>query len=127
MRWFFFCLGNSCTIISMNIISHIQNFFTWWYIIVVREYFQEKVSGRFVYLLNSTNTIPMAKNFGVPLFRDTSSFGKAISIFIRFWWIGFGSITSLVYTIPNFILGIILFALPFIPFIQLINFVLTKI
>ena len=65
----------------------------------------------------------MAKHLNVPLYQDNSSFGKAVSFIIRFWWIGVGSVISLLGTIPFFILGLILIIIPIIPVLQFINWI----
>jgi len=99
--------------------GYIINFFVWWYLVKAKEYFVEEVFGGFIFQMNLTRTLPMVRNFKVPLFRDNSSFGKSISMIIKFWWIGFGTIVSLVKSIPHFLIFLIIIVLPIIPFIQL--------
>ena len=73
-------------------------------------------------MMNKNNVISMAKNFLVPMYRDQSSMGKFLSIFIRFWWVGAGTISSLIYTFPTFIIFIILIIIPLLPAVELILF-----
>lgn len=73
---------------------------------------------RFVFLLNLTNTLPMAKNLFVPMFGDNTGAGKFIGVFIRFWWIGFGTLFSIIMILPYLTGLIILIILPFLPLVQ---------
>lgn len=100
--------------------NYIINFFTWYYLIKVKN-FAAKVGDDFMFSMNKSDTSNMIKFFKTPLYQDNSSFGKAISIFIRFWWIIFGTIYSAITVIPKVILLGILIILPFIPVLQLIN------
>ncbi len=104
----------------------VLNFFVWWYLIVVKEFFEDYVVGRFIYNLNITNTLPMAKNLTVPLFQDDSGAGKAFSFVIRFVWIGVGSVVSLLTTIPFLLFGLLILVLPFLPFVQFISYLSHK-
>ncbi len=76
--------------------------------------------------MNKNNAISMAQNFFVPMYRDQSGIGKFLSIFIRFWWVGFGTLTSLIYTIPNFIILILLIILPLLPAVEIILFLFVQ-
>lgn len=73
--------------------------------------------------MNITRTLPMVRNFTTPLFRDSSGFGKAISVFIKFWWIGFGTLLSVIKTLPKFLIFLVIVALPIVPLIQIALFV----
>ncbi len=97
--------------------------FSWWYLSLVKDFWQDYVLGRFIYNLNLTNTLPMAKNISEPLFQDDSGVGKFVSFIIRFIWIGVGSCISLIVTIPFLFIGILLAVLPFLPIIQLIRYI----
>ena len=96
------------------------NFFVWYYLVKGENLFR-RVTDRFAFMMNKTNTISMVKNFNTPLYQDKSAFGKSLSMFIKFWWIGFGTIYSLLSTIPAFLLFIIFLILPLIPIFQLLN------
>lgn len=71
--------------------------------------------------MNKSRTIDMIRYLNTPIYNDSSSFGKGISLFIRIWWIGLGTIWSLVKIIPRLLLLGIKILLPFFPLIQLIN------
>jgi hypothetical protein len=106
--------------------QYILNFFVWWYKIVVKGYFRQEVLSKYVFYLNKTNALPMAKNLFTPMFRDSSSFGKNISVFIRFWWVGIGTLYSSIVIIPRVLVGLVLISLPFLPLIQVLLFILNR-
>lgn len=103
------------------------NFFLWYYFVKVRRYFTESVSLRFIFQLNRTNTLPMARNFSKPLFQDDSSLGKNLGYIIRFFWVGFGTLYCLLLIIPWVIFGVVLIVLPLIPIIQIVAFIVNKV
>ncbi|MEP7103849.1 MAG: hypothetical protein ABI721_04030 [Candidatus Dojkabacteria bacterium] len=102
--------------------EYILNFFVWYYQIFVLGFFRDHVTLRFSYLLNVTNALPNAKNFGKPLYQDSSSLGKFLGIIIRLWWIASGSVVSFIFIVPNVLIFIFLFSLPLILPLQIINF-----
>lgn len=65
----------------------------------------------------------MLTNIYRPLYGDSSRMGRVIGVFIRFWWVIFGGIVSFVYISPFLATWLILIALPFIPIIQLAQFI----
>lgn len=65
----------------------------------------------------------MVRNFGRPLYGDTSPAGRLMGFFIRFWWIIFGGVISIIFIIP-FIAGLLVsIVLPFIPIYQILLFI----
>jgi len=102
--------------------EYLINFFIWYYLIRVQKYIHYQVIERFIYLLNRTDTLPMAQNLFHPLFQDNSFSGRFIGFFIRFWWITIGIIVSILLIVPNIVISIILVTLPFIPIIILFSF-----
>lgn len=96
--------------------------FYWWYAVLVKDFWAYYVLGRFVYNMNMTNTLPMARHISDPLFQDDSSIGRSFGFIIRFIWIGIGSSISFLVTIPFFFFGIFLLILPFIPVIQFVRY-----
>ncbi len=105
----------------MNIFIETIN---WWYTIVVWRFFSNKVLDNFIFSMNKTRALPFAKNFSTPLYRDNSEFGKALSKIIKFWWIGAGTLVSLVQIIPACALTVLLIILPVLPVIGLVKFIL---
>lgn len=94
----------------------------WWYSIVAFLIFKEKVIDIFIFSMNKTRALPFAKTFNVPLYQDTSGIGKSMSMIIKFWWISFGSIISIIKIIPGLILTFIVLLLPIIPIIGIARF-----
>lgn len=101
------------------------DFIYWWYAIFVKEFWLNKVFNKFIYNLNSTNTLSMAKNISAPLYQDNSSLGRSLGFILRFFWIAVGSSTSLIWIIPNLVIGIFLTFMPLIPIVQLFRFILS--
>ena len=99
------------------------NFFTWYYLIKVRGYFN-KVKDKFSFSMHKSDTVDMVKFFKTPLYQDNSSFGRFLSLFIRFWWIGFGTLYSVITIIPNLVILLILIILPIVPIVQLLNWLI---
>lgn len=98
------------------------NFFLWWYLVKVKAAFFNAIKN-LVFYMNLTLALPMAQNLFVPMFRDKSSGGKALSLFIRFWWVGFGTIASIAISLPYFVFALFLLILPVLPIIQIILFI----
>ncbi len=103
----------------------VLDFLKWWYLIVIRKYIEESLLGNLIYFLNKTRALPFVKNFNTPLFRDSSSFGRALSMIIKPWWIVIGSIYSGIRVVPLLIIASFLTVLPLIPFIQLLRFLIN--
>lgn len=104
-------------------INQISNFFVWYYLVKVKAV-AVGVGEKFTYSMNKSHTIDMVRNLSKPLYQDNSSFGKIVSLFIRFWWVGLGTVYSLLTTIPRVFWLSILIVLPLVPFIQLINLII---
>lgn len=96
--------------------------FYWWYVVLVKDFWVNYVFGRFIFNMNMTNTLPMARHISDPLFQDDSGLGKSFGFIIRFIWIGFGSLISFFVTIPFLVFGIFLVLLPFVPVIQFVRY-----
>lgn len=103
--------------------GYLFNFFYWWYLVRGE---QEILSftKRVVFLLESTNTLNMARNFSVPLFQDNTGSGKAFAFILRGIWVWFGGMASLVMAIPAFLKMILHFVLPLAAIIAIpLNFI----
>lgn len=96
----------------MFIRDYIFNFFSWWYLVHCREQ-AEKLVQRFVFLLQYTNTLPMAQNFGKPLYQDDSNVGVLIGLVVRGAWVWFGGIFSVLLVIPFTFIFVLHLVLPF--------------
>jgi hypothetical protein len=107
--------------------EYLINFFVWYYFIKVKGFFTESILLHFSFLMNQTNTLPMARNLTKPLFQDESSLGKYLGMFIRFWWVGFGTLYCLILIIPRLLIGLLLLVMPFIPVVQILSFVANQI
>jgi hypothetical protein len=101
--------------------DYLLNFIVWWYGVFCRNAIKALVY-RTIYLLNLTNTLPMVKNLFTPLFQDNSNVGRLMSLLIRPWWIFFGTMITIVAIIPRFLLTILYIILPFVPILQILNF-----
>lgn len=102
--------------------EYLLNAIYWWFGIRVRKTWIN-TGIKYIFILLKTDTIPMAKNFTVPLYRDKSFGGRVISIFIRFWWIFIGNIISLFYIVPFVSWAIFVTTLPFLALIQVIQII----
>ncbi len=99
--------------------EYILNFFLWWYVIKVNQ-FARRVVGLSVYVLEYTNTLPMAQNFFVPLYQDESSAGRFISFIVRLVWVWFGGMISLVVILPLIAVLLVYVALPLLLIFQIV-------
>lgn len=97
--------------------EYLFNFFYWWFFVVLKEVWQ-KTWFQYIFFLQKSDTIPMARNFFVPLYRDRSFGGRIISIFIRFWWIALGNVMSLIFIFPYLAWAILITGFIFYPVIQ---------
>lgn len=86
----------------------------WYFAIFFRDFAQKNFINQFIFFLNKSKAIPMAKNLFVPIYRDESSMGKAIGFIIRFIWIGYGSVVSSVKIVPFLLVTVAVFLLPFL-------------
>lgn len=86
----------------------------WYFAVFFRDFAQRNFVNQYIFFLNKTNTIPMAKNLFVPIYRDESSMGKAIGFIIRFLWIGYGSVVSSIKIIPFLLFSALVFVLPIV-------------
>ncbi len=102
--------------------EYFYNAFYWWYMIKVKEYFLF-VRRRYLFMLNRTDSLPMARNMFRPMFGDETKMGYMIGIFIRIWWVSIGVTLSSFLIIPYILFGVFLFLLPLIPFIQLFRMI----
>lgn len=81
--------------------QYILNFFYWWYFIKGEQILVAAVR-RLIFLLENTETLPMARNLTVPLFQDNTGMGKMIALVIRSIWVWWGGMFSLVMAVPAF-------------------------
>jgi len=95
----------------------------WWYTVIVVDYFRNKVIATFIFSMNKTRALPFVKTFNTPLYKDSSSFGKGFGKIVKFWWIGLGTIISLVRIIPSVMALIIILVLPLLPLWALLKFI----
>jgi hypothetical protein len=100
--------------------NYILNFFYWWYAVKG----QDMLLGcarKFAFYLESTNTLPMAKNLTVPLFQDNSGTGKFLAIVIRGIWVWWGGMLSVVMVFPRLLLTGLFFIWPLLVGVLLIT------
>lgn len=100
------------------------NFFVWYYLVFVTNSIRN-TKYQFLFSMNKSRTIDMIRYLDTPLYNDSSSFGKWISLFIRVWWIGIGTSWSLIKIFPRVLFVVIKVVLPFVPAIQLINLLIV--
>lgn len=100
--------------------THIINFFVWWYLVKFKQLLF-KAMQRTVFMLNYTNTLPMAQNLGKPLYRDRSLAGRFMGLLIRGSWTWLGGMLSLVLVIPRFLFTITFALLPVAAFVFFIT------
>lgn len=105
----------------------IVNYFTWWYLFVVKKAFTTLVFNPFVFSLYKTKTLPMLKNFSIPLFRSTEWGGKYFSFFIRSCWIILGTAISFLKVIPGLFFWLAITFVPVLIWLQVINFLIINI
>lgn len=98
---------------------YLINFFVWWYAVKVQQT-ALLVAKRFMFVLESTNTLPMAKNLTVPLFQDQSSIGKMLAIVIRSVWVWWGGMLSVAIILPLVVWLLIILVLPIAVILQII-------
>lgn len=76
--------------------------------------------SRFVFLLQYTNTLPMAQNLGKPLYQDDSGIGRLLGVVIRGGWVWIGGILSVLMAIPFSLILVVNLVLPFAAIFMLI-------
>lgn len=96
------------------------NFFIWYYRIFAKDIFNNIFLQTFKDHLQARGVIVMAENFYEPLYQDDSPLGKSLGMIIRFWWIGTGTILSILFVIPNFIVAILVLIFPFLFLLSLL-------
>ena len=106
--------------------EYFVNFIVWYYLIKVKNFIKLEVIGRFIYLLNLTSALPMAQNLLSPMFQDHSITGRFVGFFIRFWWMTFGLLISIIVIVPFVVFAAILIVLPFVPFLQFANLLMQN-
>lgn len=105
----------------------IVNYFTWWYLYVVKNAFTTLVLNPFIFSLYKTKTLPMLKNFSVPFFRSTEWGGKYFSVFIRSCWIILGTTFSFFKIIPGLFFALVITFIPILIWLQIVNFLIVNI
>lgn len=79
--------------------GYIINFFYWWYLVRGEQVILATIK-KIIFLLESTNTLTMARNLTVPLFQDNTGMGKLFAIILRSGWVWFGGMFALLLSIP---------------------------
>lgn len=90
--------------------NYLINYFYWWYFILGGRLVRTAIA-RAIFLLEITNTLPMAQNLTTPMFQDKSGIGKAISFIVRLIWVWFGGIFSLIMIVPIVLVTVAFFLL----------------
>ncbi len=93
----------------------------WYFLIFFKDFAQKNFLNQYVFFLNKSNTIPMARNLFIPLYQDQSSTGKSLAFIIRSIWIVYGSIVSTIRIIPNLLVAVFVLMLPFIGIFFILN------
>lgn len=99
--------------------DYVINFVLWWYTVEVVNIFNRAYTWM-GFMLNYTNTLVMAQNLFVPMYKDTTSIGKSISFIVRITWIWFGGIATTIVTLPVWILAFAAMALPVIVIAEIV-------
>jgi hypothetical protein len=98
---------------------YVINFFVWWYRVQL-PYFVRKFADWVAFNLEYTNTLPMARNWNVPLFQDTSGAGKFISIIIRSIWVWVGGMMVVILSLGPLVALAVYALLPLLVLVQLL-------
>ena len=98
--------------------------FEWYLTCAVRLYWERHVLDRFLYLMNSTNALNMAKNLTQPLYQDDSVFGRSFGFLIRAVWVSLGTLYSLVIVFPFVVLAALVTFAPIVPLVLIVHFIL---
>jgi hypothetical protein len=99
--------------------QYLINFFVWWYAIKVRNAAKRAVQW-FIFILEYTNTLTMARYLTVPLYQDMSRMGRLVGLVIRGTWVWFGGMLSVVLSLPLWIFLVIYAALPVIVIAEIV-------
>lgn len=99
--------------------GYIINFFYWWYLVRGQQVVLATLK-RIHFLLESTDTLTMARNLTVPLFQDNTGTGKMFAIILRSIWVWWGGMFSLVMAIPTVVKTILFLLLPVLVAIGLV-------
>lgn len=83
------------------------------------------VLKRLIFLLQSTNTLPMARSMGLPLFQDNSTVGRILGFVIRGGWVWLGGMVTLVFVLPPLLLLVIKVILPPVIILQIVGGLVT--
>jgi hypothetical protein len=78
------------------------------------------LQGRIIFLLEVTNTLPMAQNLTVPLYQDKSSGGKMLSFVIRSIWVWGGGLITFILAVPLIVAYLIYLALPIVSLVMIV-------
>ena len=70
------------------------NYIFWWYV-VEAPLILGNLLGKWVFLMNMLNILPMLKNLFQPLYQDYTRMGRLIAFPIRFTWVFFGLVIEL--------------------------------
>lgn len=95
----------------------------WYLTTVIRLAWIHYVLDRFLLSMNSTNALNMVKNLTKPLYQDDSMFGRSFGFLIRSIWVSFGTIYSVITTIPFALIALIITLAPIFPLILIISFI----
>ena len=79
----------------------------------------------FVFILEYTNTLTMARYLTVPLYQDNSRIGRVVGFVIRGTWVWFGGMASVLISIPVWVFLIIYAALPIIVLAEILIGIVT--
>jgi hypothetical protein len=101
--------------------KYIINFWIWWYGVNLVSIFHSVYSFWSLSLAN-LNILPMFANLFVPMYQDQTLMGKALSLFLRFMWVIFGSLIQFLITIPLIFILSIWVLLPPLCLIQIFRF-----
>lgn len=96
--------------------NYILNFFLWWYWLNGKEFFSRLVTN-WRYTLESLNLVPMMRNFFSPLYQDYSWEGKLVAIPFRLFWVFFGTVFMIFYTVGLFIVWVGYILAPIFPIV----------
>ncbi len=104
--------------------KYFLNFFTWWYLIKGLELVKDTV--RFcMYVFVYLNVWPMLSHLFTPMFQDKSITGRIVAFPIRLSWGGCGLILVSLVVIASLIMIITYFALPVLPILELVLFLVN--
>jgi hypothetical protein len=106
--------------------NYVINFWRWWYGHYALQILQ-KLYNEIIFILESTNTLSMAKNLSKPMFQDDSGIGRGLGFFIRLAWVWFGGIFAIVVVVPLLLAYLVYLLLPVIAVIMISIFLVSQI